>query len=568
MLAAILYLALAVALLGIVMACRRYGTASGLCSFLTYFIFIWTICFPARAFLIHYWTIPTQAVGAWSENELALAMLCAIVSLGLIIVGFMAVPTLTSPPSPPSSGHDENDQLIRQRLLAFLTLASVVALGFALSLVWKDGTWVYWKSTGLIEQRVGAGPLFLLAELPSFGVFLLAAHFSSVRQLRLGPCSLAVGALLISSALVVSSAMATRRPIAYICLAAFLVLAIRKQWAKPLLALAMVATLLASPILHMFRYACIPCLFNQAVEFRADKGASLESILVEVEKDLATRLEGVKSKEELTPEDYKKISRVGERWASIRSTLGMKTSQEDVSSLRESLEKPLSPPQKDAADFLAKVLEDSSKNPRTLEQPKGLRDIFMDLGLVGMSSSFEGVDHVATFLQRATAWELTLGVDQGESWAYNAILSLIPRRIWPAKPLIYGSVAQQKFLYPYMFNIDRPQTTLPVSYVVDFLFGFGIVSFALLSVLLGRLLALTQEWTFSLGNGILLRLIGIYIFMNMFNVIRGGTGVAQGMIMMLVIALPVIGFQSYISLAQSVIQFLNQRLRQTLLRHP
>ena len=95
--------------------------------------------------------------------------------------------------------------------------------------------------------------------------------------------------------------------------------------------------------------------------------------------------------------------------------------------------------------------------------------------LTSISSSYEGIDHVANFLEKVGWLGAFAGVDGGIAWFYNAFLALIPRNLWSDKPMIYGSVAQQFLLYPDMYAAGAATTTLPVSFVVDFTYGFGIL---------------------------------------------------------------------------------------------
>ena len=147
--------------------------------------------------------------------------------------------------------------------------------------------------------------------------------------------------------------------------------------------------------------------------------------------------------------------------------------------------------------------------------------------LTALSSTFEGVDHLVEFLRRASLPQLIVGVDGGVAWLINAGLALVPRAIWPAKPLVTGSVAEQLFLYPEMFVEGPAVTTLPPSFVVDFAFGCGIPVGLLLAFLLGRVLAVLWQDLWNRDAPLPARAVSLFVFVNVFNIVRGGTGVLQ-----------------------------------------
>jgi hypothetical protein len=150
-------------------------------------------------------------------------------------------------------------------------------------------------------------------------------------------------------------------------------------------------------------------------------------------------------------------------------------------------------------------------------------------GLIATSSSYEGVDHVATWLEQTTYWQKLTGVDHGISWLFNAALSLVPRNLWHEKPQIYGSLAQQAFLYPSMFA-TASYVTLPVTVVVDFSYAFGIPIGLLMAYLLGIALRWVDTRLYMPAN-YFSRALAIYIYINMFNVVRSGTGLIQGLVL-------------------------------------
>ncbi|MEW6070484.1 MAG: hypothetical protein AB1485_07705, partial [Candidatus Thermoplasmatota archaeon] len=146
------------------------------------------------------------------------------------------------------------------------------------------------------------------------------------------------------------------------------------------------------------------------------------------------------------------------------------------------------------------------------------------LFLTIFSSSFEGADHLAVFMEKAGWLQLFTGVDGGVSWLYNAVLALIPRTLWLNKPEIYGNVAQQYLLYPEMYASGAATTTLPPSFIVDFSFGFGVLFGFFLCVLLGRVLALMSTIIWDGTSNASAKAIALFVFINIFNIVRGGTG--------------------------------------------
>jgi len=153
-----------------------------------------------------------------------------------------------------------------------------------------------------------------------------------------------------------------------------------------------------------------------------------------------------------------------------------------------------------------------------------------------VSSAFEGVDHVLEFLHRTNLQQLLMGVDGGVAWLFNAGLALVPRAVWPSKPLISGSVAEQQFLYPEMFVEGPAPTTLPPSFVVDFAYGCGVLAAALLAFLLGRSLAVLWQDLWNHDMPLPARAISLFVFINIFNLVRGGTAILQVTILFVMIA--------------------------------
>lgn len=163
--------------------------------------------------------------------------------------------------------------------------------------------------------------------------------------------------------------------------------------------------------------------------------------------------------------------------------------------------------------------------------------------IVSLSSSFEGVDHAARYLETRTPKQFLTGSDYGKSWLYSVALSYVPRAIWKSKPLIYGNDETQFSLYPQFkaFGYTAPRT--PLSFVVDFQYGFGIIGAIILCFLLGRLFAATyQQWRFN-PTPISIAIF-LYVFLNMFAIIRGGFAIAPNYIFMIIMVCAAFGFKN------------------------
>lgn len=174
--------------------------------------------------------------------------------------------------------------------------------------------------------------------------------------------------------------------------------------------------------------------------------------------------------------------------------------------------------------------------------------------LTNVSSSFEGIDHLGAFLEKANWIDIVVGVDAGSAWIFNAFLSLVPRALWINKPEIYGSVAEQFFLYPWMYVDGAATTTFPVSYITDFIFGFGILFGLAMAFFLGRLLKVLHMYFWQRQSHPVLFGMSLFIFLNVFNVLRAGTGMLQVTLMFLITACFVFGFANVKSAVTSLVK--------------
>ncbi len=164
----------------------------------------------------------------------------------------------------------------------------------------------------------------------------------------------------------------------------------------------------------------------------------------------------------------------------------------------------------------------------------------MEYILTSIGSTFEGIEHLANYLDKVTYGHLLLGVDQGTSWLFNSGLSLMPRAIWESKPYLYGSVAQQAYLYPEMYQSGFGQATFPSGIIVDAAFGFGIIGIFLFAAFYAQLFRYLDKVIFlKIQRFRFDYLIAASIYINMFNLVRGGTSIVMMVVMLMVFAFPI-----------------------------
>lgn len=146
-------------------------------------------------------------------------------------------------------------------------------------------------------------------------------------------------------------------------------------------------------------------------------------------------------------------------------------------------------------------------------------------------SSFEGVEHLMVLFEKTTWIELLTGVDQGVSWLFNFGLGLIPRAIWASKPVVYGGMEQFHWLYPQIFKGDFAAAAIPMSFAVDFSFGFGLPFALIMAYVFGRLLGAVERSFWDRASHPALVALCLFIFIYMFNWVRGGTIIVQSVIL-------------------------------------
>jgi hypothetical protein len=155
--------------------------------------------------------------------------------------------------------------------------------------------------------------------------------------------------------------------------------------------------------------------------------------------------------------------------------------------------------------------------------------------LLFIVNTYEGIEHVANFIKTAGTKGLMWGIDHGMSWIYNIGLALVPRALWSTKPLHYGNVAQQQLLYPETFQGGLPTETLPPSYIVDFLYGFGVFVAAGLAVSLGWILKKLENTMTDHHSALPIRILSVFVLTQMFAVVRSGTGFGQTLLIFCVV---------------------------------
>jgi hypothetical protein len=182
-----------------------------------------------------------------------------------------------------------------------------------------------------------------------------------------------------------------------------------------------------------------------------------------------------------------------------------------------------------AATFIAPVAQVIRYSVESIFD-NGFSTIDFTYALTTIGSTFEGIEYLSRFLERASSNELVFGVDFGAAYLFNAVLALVPRSMWPSKPEIYGSVEIQDFLYGTGFAT----TTLPSGIVVDSMYGFGVVGFMLYAGGVAYILSWMDKVLFKSNemSAPLKIALATYLYIYMFNLVRGGTGIIQGLLML------------------------------------
>lgn len=463
---------------------QRYSLGETMLSPLFYFAVLWWLAFPLHAYLLDAAWVDTQQPVAVSQRDLAAAVWLSVACMLLVWRGAAT-----------GSERLRSDvsQMQRQEKIGWMSFMMALLISLALiflcQIVIQFGSLSPFVGNQQNLSRVGSGPLFMLSELFIFGLIAIIpaivqphARWSS----RLPLLVLFVLGLIL--AVFMGIALTSRRIMVLPLFALALAwLFMQARVSRTLSTMLLLVTFLAVPSLQQFRYMFAPAVFD--VTASVDSEASDQ--------------------------------------VSAKTTAAY---------CRFFNDRPI--PQRAVV-----ILDDFGKERSPAEFQRNVAASFCDgqykawFSLQTLATSYGLVDHLATFLDKATPMEIIAGVDQGRAWLFNAGLALIPRAIWTDKPMHYGSVAEQKWLYPGMYANDQVTTALPPSFILDFMFGFGVLSLVALCYGLGRLL----HWT----HRVLLEekqvhnharfAFGLFIMSYMFNIVRGGTGFLQLVLYMAVI---------------------------------
>lgn len=472
---------------------RRTCMGAAVLSPIFYFSVLWWLAFPFHAFLLMQGWVDTQQQVVLNQRSIALAVWFSFAAMLLVYWGsrhnqpFGVDPlskTVVAAPVDPN------------RLWFALMLLIMLSVFFLTQTVYSTGTFAPFVGNEQNEARVGRGPLFVLSELFICGLIAVipaALRQRSWRAFR-SPLPLVFLAGLIFATYI--GIVLTSRRIIVLPLFAFALgwLVSRKKVNVLLASLLILVSVFATPSLQLLRYTLTPSS----------------------EPPPAARSGSNNRPSDSTPDSTNRLLPIASycRYSNSQPTL-----QRAVRVV-------------DAQYSERRFSETSARVAQWLCSEKGYPAASF---IQNIASSYGLVDHLSTYLERVSRTQFLFGVDRGVSWIYNVSLALVPRAVWADKPLHYGSVAIQKWLYPAMFYEHRATMTLPPSFVVDFSFGFGVPSFVVLCFAVGRLMVWAHV---GLRGGLQPQndvrfVLSIFLMANMFNLVRGGTGFAQPFILML-----------------------------------
>lgn len=523
MLLATILLSTAAALAVLRFTWRTAGPSRGSMSHLTYVALLFAVSYPLRAALISSGAVSTQVIGQWSDRTLAVGLLIATAFLLTILWGAASVRRRVDFPA---DGAEADDHATgpSQRVLWWSAISAIVSLTASLALSVEGGAFQVFQQNSMLERRVGAGVTFLLAEAATFGFVLLLASALISRQLRRPVWVASIVALHGAVAVALGVALSTRRPVATVLFGAavWAIARLRPLRSAPVVLLLLIGTVAGAPALDAIRYSCLPCLLGLQTEVQTVEPTASAPALAEVEAKLAALLEQHAGVDVADAGAQRDANRLRERWEAHAAFV---FPDQSATERRKMLVDELT-----AATATAGSL---STGQRHLLAIVAREDEPPSVSLTLLSSSFEGVDHVGTLIERASPRQLLTGVDHGEAWLYNVALSLVPRQLWSGKPVVYGSVAEQRFLYPYMFEETDTPTTLPAGFVVDLSYGFGLLVGLGLAFVLGRVLYVLWVglWQPRPRPGV--AALSLYSFLFAFNIVRGGTAFLQSIALLL-----------------------------------
>ena len=462
---------------------RRMSLGGSLLSPIFYFAALSWLAFPLHAFLLYQGWADTQQQVVFSQKDLTAALW---LSLACLLVVYWGARLSSSPRLARTSEAREGDGVRLGRLSFAITALIMLAVFFLMQTIFKTGSFMPFVGNEQNEIRVGNGPLFALSELFVYG--LIAAVPGILEPRRWTPSRvvfLLAFAAGLGLAVYMGIALTSRRIIALPLFALALAwLYTRRRINTVLAALLITATVVGTPSLQALRYALAPTQTPSETEVIVGH----------------CRLVG----QHPAPQ----------RALVITSASG---SEREIS---------------DPAARVARELCDPANNSTYF---------FVQT----VASTYGMADHLAAYWRKATPMELATGIDRGIAWTYNLLLALVPRAIWSDKPMQYGSVAEQRWLYPHMYESSEVTMTLPPSFIIDFLFGFGLVSLFALCFGLGRLLAWAHT---GLHRGLhadnrMHFILSVFLMAYLFNLVRSGTGFAQPLIQMLLVLVLMYGMR-------------------------
>ena len=479
---------------------QKVSAGNAILSPMLYFAGLWFLAFPLHAWLLNQGWVDTQQHVVLTESALTASVLLSIASLLVVYFGMRTGRSFQPEQELKSKSFSANPNRVSSVLMVLMALA----VFFLYQTVFEQGAYNPFIGNEQNEYRVGRGPLFMISELFIYGLIVaIPALLTSGKQKAQWWWLLLIFAAGLVFALLMGIALTSRRvivlPLFALALAWLYIYSKHSNVRAVLGATLLISTVFATPVLQVVRYIATP---QEPIERSIDEKSIDEKSIADYCRWL-----------ERTPTPQKAVI-----------ILDAKGSERTISGL--------------SAIIATKFCDESNYG--------------FYMPVQNIASSYGLVDHLATFLNKAALSELIFGVDHGIAWIYNMVLSMVPRVIWADKPLHYGSVAIQKWLYPQMYE-DKPVTmTLPPSFVVDFLYGFGFLSLLFLCFGLGRFFALVHLWLLSglrPGNHIRF-VVGLSSMAYMFNLVRGGTGFVQVLIpivIMIFLMYGAVGFRELFS---------------------
>lgn len=480
---------------------ERASVDNAILSPMFYFAGLWFLSFPLHAWLLYQGWVDTQQHVVLTESALTAAVLLSLVSLLVVYFGMRTGRSF----QPEQAFKSESISTRPGRVCSVLIVLMVLAAFFLSQTAFEKATFTPFIGNEQNESRVGNGPLFILSELFIYGLIAaIPALLTSGQQKAQWWLLLLIFVTGLLFAFFMGIVLTSRRVIVLPLFAlalAWLYIYFKHANVRAVLGATLLAsTVFATPALQVVRYVATP---QTPIERSIDE-RSID------ERSIADYCRWI----ERTPTPQKAVT-----------ILDAKGAERTISGM--------------GASVTTKLCDESNWSIYSAVQ--------------NIASSYGLVDHLATFLHNAAPSELIAGVDHGIAWSYNMVLAMVPRAIWPDKPLHYGSVAIQKWLYPEMYK-DNPVTmTLPPSFVVDFMYGFGLLSLLVLCFGLGRFFSLAHVWLLSgLQQGTQIRfVVGLFLMVYMFNLVRSGTGFVQALIPMSVVMLMMYGGKSMRQLVTS-----------------